>query len=159
MSILVSRYYKLGTSIERRQTMKYLLTIPFLLIATIGCAQEHEISSIKDSDLVKFANSSDLIASSKDAQDISVKIYLLHNDPGSAGYNSGEVTHNIIVAISEYGEYPKQSLFVISEFYNPSFINWSNVEKNAISAQVKYGSFNNTMVLKLRITIDGITIE
>jgi len=55
---------------------------------------------------------------------LSVRVYKLPNEPGSAGHESGEVTHTLYIAISEFDEYPDQSLFKIGPFYNPEFWEW-----------------------------------
>ncbi len=122
-------------------------------------AQDIKIAKIDNADLIKFANNSELIAETDAAQNLIIKIFKLDNGPGSAGYENGEVTHNMIIAVSEYDEYPLQNLFVVSEFYALKFADWSNATKNSITAKAEYGPAHNRKTIKLRIALDEIKIE
>lgn len=123
--------------------MKLVVILAFCILSTSLFAQEYKVSKANNSELIKFANSANLIASTKDAQNIEIKIHFLHNDPGSAGYANGEVTHNILIAVSEYGEYPMQNLFIISELYSPSFQKWTSNTKDSATAIIEYGPSDN----------------
>jgi hypothetical protein len=53
--------------------------------------------------------------------DIFVTVYSVSNKSGSAKQpETHEVTDNIYIAVSEFDEQPKQSLFVIKNLYAPS---------------------------------------
>ena len=139
--------------------MKYIWIIAFYILSGPALAQDIKISKINDVNLVKFANNSKMIANTQAARDISVRIFLLGNEPGSAGNENGEVTHDFIIAVSEFDEYPKQNLFVISSFYNPSFVEWSDIERSSICAKAEYGPYNDKKTIKFRISIDEIKVE
>lgn len=73
-------------------------------------------------------NNSELIGENSENY-LSVKIYTIDNGTGSAGFESSEVSHNLLIAVSEFDEEPNQSLFEIGSFYNPKFVKWINEKK------------------------------
>ena len=117
------------------------------------------INRIENLDLVKFANSARLIASSNAAEGISVKLYKLHNEPGSAGFATGEVTHNLFIAVSEYDEYPLQNLFSVSEFLNPEFVEWKKISEDTIIATIEHSINSKRQKANIRISINNIKLE
>jgi hypothetical protein len=142
--------------------MKHLL-IPilmvFTLIPSILTGQDIKIKLIDNSDLVKFANDSKIIAQRKNDYFSSIKIILLGNLPGSAGYPNGEITENIFVAVSEYDELPVQNLFCISEFYNPKFVRWENEKDETIDFIISYGPIDQPKIQRFEISIDTVKLK
>ncbi len=54
---------------------------------------------------------------------LSVRVYIIDNGSGSAGIEEGhEVSHNLLIAVSEFDEEPNQNLFDIGPFFNPKFL-------------------------------------
>ncbi len=139
--------------------MKVIWILAIYAFTSSAAAQEIEITKSENTDLVKFANSAEKIATTNAAKDILANIFILHNEPGTAGFDTGEVTHNIFIAVSEYDEYPLQNLFKISEFLNPKFIKWVKVSNSQIIAIIEYGVYNKREKIKIRISINDITIE
>lgn len=48
--------------------------------------------------------------------DFALRIHKKENPYGSAGNNSGEITHSYFFVVSEYDELPRKSVFEIAEF-------------------------------------------
>jgi hypothetical protein len=139
--------------------MKLIGILALCILSSSLFAQENEVAKATNSELIKFANSSNLIASTQEAQNIRIRIYTLHNEPGSAAYATGEVTHNILVSVSEYDEYPRQNLFIVSEFLSPSFQKWSGTKNDSATAIIEYGPYNARKSIKLKISINNVMIE
>ena len=139
--------------------MKLIGILALCIFSSSLFAQDHKVSEATNSELIKFANSSNLIASTQDAQNIRIRIYTLHNEPGSAGYATGEVTQNLFVSVSEYDEYPRQNLFIVSEFLKPSFQKWTGTTNDSATAIIEYGPYNKRELIKLKISINNLKIE
>ena len=106
--------------------IKLILIVLFsLCLANTTCGQsDFKISQSNNSFLIKTLNSSTLIAENRENL-ISVRIYTLDNDSASAGFESCEVSYNLMIAISEFDENPNQNVFEIGPFINPKFVNWT----------------------------------
>jgi len=83
---------------------------------------ELKIEKYENSRVIKVLNNSELIGENIENY-LSVRIYIIDNGTGSAGFESREVSHNLLIAVSEFDEAPNQSVFEIGPFYNPKFIN------------------------------------
>ena len=75
-------------------------------------------NEIKSPDLVRLFNGLIVLAESR-TNDLSVRVLETSNEPGSAGFDNGEVTSNIYIAVSEFDESPAQNLFKLSPLYWP----------------------------------------
>jgi hypothetical protein len=142
--------------------MKTKIQLSFLFIfaaSQMGCGQGIKIESIRNVDMVKFANESHIIAEKRNAYFASIRIITLGNLPGSAGYPNGEITENIFVAVSEYDEIPVQNLFCISEFYNPKFVRWENEKEKTIDFMISYGPADHPKVQSFEISIDTVKLK
>lgn len=111
---------------------------------------------IKDDRLVKILNGLTLF-SEKKTNDLSIKIFSVDNEPGSAGHDSGEITHDLYIAVSQFDEYPLQNVFNIGQFYNPKLINWTGEEIYQIIS-IEHGEISDRQTIKIKITIDKIII-
>jgi hypothetical protein len=91
----------------------------FLLIFTICFIQvtfgqnELKIEKSENAKLIKVLNNSELIGENRENY-LSVRIYKIDNGSGSAGIPEGhEVSHNLLIAVSEFDEKPNQNIFEI----------------------------------------------
>jgi len=136
-------------------TLTMILTICFTQIS-FG-QDELKIEKSDNSKLIKILNNSELIEASKD-NFLSVKIFIIDNGTGSAGFPNSEVSHNLLIAVSEFDEKPNQSLFEIGPFYNPKIVEWNEKEEYEKEIEIEYGIYNNRKTVKLKININELEI-
>jgi hypothetical protein len=139
-----------------KSTLIIILTICFIQIS-FG-QNELKIEKSENSRLIKVLNNSELIGENRENY-LSVKIYTIDNGTGSAGFESCEVSHNLLIAVSEFDEEPNQSLFEIGPFYNPKFMKWISLKEYEKEFEVEYGIYNNRKTVKLKININELTME
>ena len=120
---------------------------------------ELKIAKSKNDRLIKVLNNSELIGENRENY-LSVRIYKIDNGSGSAGIPEGhEVSHNLLIAVSEFDEEPNQNLFEIGPFYNPKFMKWTDKEEYEKIFEIEYGIYNNRKTVKLKININELTLE
>lgn len=96
-----------------------------------------KIEKSDNSRLTKVLNNSELIGENRENY-LSVRIYTIDNGTGSAGFESCEVSHNLLIAVSEFDEEPNQNLFEIGPFYNPKFIKWTDIKEYEREFTIEY---------------------
>ena len=140
--------------------MKIKLVLLFTVcLVQISCGQEKlSIEKSKNSRLIKVLNTAELIAENSESY-LSVIIYKINNGTGSARFPSSEVSHNLLIAVSEFDEEPKQNLFEIGAFYNPTFLKWNGEKEYQKEFEIMYGALDNKMSLKLHIDINELKID
>ncbi len=98
--------------------MKRILIILGFLISIPSYAQNNiQIDSINNLELVDIFNRIQLLQEFK-TENLMIRLFSYGNESGSAGFNNGEITHDIYFAVSEFDELPKQSLFRIKNLYS-----------------------------------------
>jgi hypothetical protein len=110
------------------------------------------IENFEDFEIQKLLNEVEILKEFKTSE-LSVRIMELGNFPGSAGFANGEITQDLLIAVSEFGEIPKQNLFRISELYNPKI---ETINKNNESKPIIEISFENGQKLKIELSINEI---
>ncbi|EAQ41252.1 MULTISPECIES: hypothetical protein [Flavobacteriaceae] len=136
-----------------KSTFILILTICFIQISFGQNALK--IKKSEDSRLIKILNNSELIGENSENY-LSVRIYTIDNGTGSAGFESSEVSHNLLIAVSEFDEEPNQSLFEIGPFYNPKFVKWTDKKKYEKEFEIEYGIYSNRKTIKLKININEL---
>lgn len=96
--------------------MRYL-SILFFVIAFQ--TSPPKITEILDSEKKELLASL-LSGSHYSANEFSVRIHKKENPYGSAGNDSGEITHSYFFTISDNDDAPRRSVFEIGEFYAPN---------------------------------------
>ena len=140
-----------------KSTFTLILTI--CLIQISFSQNELNIKKSKNFRLIKVLNNSELIGENRENY-LSVRIYKIDNGSGSAGFPEGhEVSHNLLIAVSEFDEEPNQSLFEIGPFYNPKFIKWTDKEEYEKAFEIEYGIYNNRKKIKLKININELKMD
>ena len=140
-----------------KSTLIIILTICSIQIS-FG-QNELKIAKSKNDRLIKVLNNSELIGENRENY-LSVRIYKIDNGSGSAGIPEGhEVSHNLLIAVSEFDEEPNQNLFEIGPFYNPKFMKWTDKEEYEKIFEIEYGIYNNRKSVKLKININELTLE
>ncbi len=139
-----------------KSTLFIIFTICFV---QISCGQNKlKIEKSKNSRLIKVLNNSELIGENRENY-LSVRIYTIDNGSGSAGFESCEVTHNLLIAVSEFDEEPNQNLFEIGPFYNPKFIKWTKIKEYEREFEVEYGIYDNRKTVKLKVNINELKLK
>ena len=137
-----------------------LILIFSICFVNLSCGQE-KVKIIKSDNirLIKVLNNSELIGENGE-NNLSVRIYKIDNGSGSAGISEGhEVSHNLLIAVSEYDEQPLQNLFEIGPFYNPKFIKWTGIKESQKEYEIEYGAYNHRKSIKLIVNINELKME
>ena len=140
-----------------KSTLIIILTICSIQIS-FG-QNELKIAKSKNDRLIKVLNNSELIGENRENY-LSVRIYKIDNGSGSAGIPEGhEVSHNLLIAVSEFDEEPNQNLFEIGPFYNPKFMKWTDKKEYEKIFEIEYVIYNKRKTVKLKININELTLE
>ena len=139
---------------------KFLLSVLFVITTVnTSCGQIIRVNKVSNTDMIKFANESHIVAEMRNDYFATIRIITLGNLTGSAGYSNGEITENIYVSVSEYEEIPNQNLFCISEFYNPKFVKWENEKEKTIEFVITYGPADKLKSQRFEISLDNVKIK
>lgn len=134
-----------------------ILLLSIFLFSTICFSQTKlNVDSISNDQLIKVFNNCQLIKEIK-TDNLSIRVFLLGNESGSAGFNNCEITHDIYIAVSEFGEVPSQSLFRIKDLYSADFNSFRIVNNDKVAIKISYIN-NDTKYLNLILTIDNLLI-
>ena len=141
--------------------MKSTLIILFTFcLVQISCGQDKlNIEKSENSRLIKVSNNSELIGEDRE-NNLSVRVYIIDNGSGSAGIEEGhEVSHNLLIAVSEFDEEPNQNLFEIGPFYNPKFVKWTREKEYEKEFEIEYGIYDNRKSVKLKVNMSELKVE
>ena len=130
------------------------------MLLFLGCASpssDVEYAKVDDSDLVYLMNCLE-IAGSVSSDELAVRVLTVPNPSGSAGFESGEVTHTVYIAVSEYDEAPKQSLFKLSDTYRPRVAR-AVVEGGTPAIYMNYGVASGTERVRIAVSVEELDIE
>jgi len=123
---------------------------------SVSLAQSNlEIETVKEDETIKLLNQIELLKEFK-TENLSIRIYQIGNESGSAGFNSGEITHNIYFAISEFGELPNQSLFQIKDLYAVEIVNIKRKNPDCSLIELTFIENKKKIKLKLELTINEL---
>lgn len=131
-----------------------------LIILTIGSINlsfgqvEIKITQSQNKRLIEVLNDCVQLAETQ-TNNLNIRIYQTDNKPGSAGFDNGEITYNLLIAVSEFDEYPNQSLFEIGPFLNPTFLEWSVEAKSCI---IEYGVLDKRETVEIEIKLSELKI-
>lgn len=113
------------------------------------------IVKIDDTEQVKLFNS---IEDMKryDVGHFSTTIFFISNPPGSAGFQgTGEISHDLLVATSEFDEFPKQNLFALKDIINPKIVE-SSINDEIIELTIEHYSSGKLEKGFLTISFDRV---
>ena len=134
-----------------------LILIFSICFVNLSCGQEKvKINKSDNNRLIKVLNNSELIGENRENY-LSVRIYKIDNGSGSAGIEEGhEVSHNLLIAVSEFDEEPNQNLFEIGPFYNPKFVKWTKKKEYQKEIEIEHGAYDNRKSIKLKVNINEL---
>ena len=138
-------------------TVSLLTTLFFVFTQCVSHTQDSlNIFKLEDIKLVKTLNDAYLIAENKD-DNLSVRVYKLDNGSGSLhAPETHQVSFNILVAVSEYDEYPKQSLFEMGPFNNPEFKRWIADNPDSKVFEITHGWNEEKLTTRLKVSLDEL---
>lgn len=116
------------------------------------------IEKIEEIKIIRFSSDFELLKEFK-TSDLSVRVIALGNNPGSAGFDNGEITSDLYFAVSEFDEYPTQNLFRISDFYNPKIESVDKTNNLKPIIEISHGESDERQKIKFKLTINELTIE
>ncbi|GEM_PF-1056212 len=94
----------------------------FLIIFLLGFgvqSNEPSITEIRNNEKIELLGS--LLSGDRYlTNDFVLRIHKKENPYGSAGNDSGEITHSYLFTISDNDDAPRRSVFEIGEFYGPN---------------------------------------
>jgi hypothetical protein len=130
-----------------------------VLLMNIGCSygQEVKVAMVEDQDLIHLLNNIKELSSTR-TKNLSITIFSVANPSGSAGNGSDEIDYDLLIAVSEYDELPEQSLFRLSNFYNPAIKKW-NTKTGDPEVTIEYGPYDDRKEILLRISLQNILLE
>ncbi|MEQ8239286.1 MAG: lysozyme inhibitor LprI family protein [Cyclobacteriaceae bacterium] len=106
-------------------------------------------------DFVRLLNELKFI-NSYQTDELSIKLMSSSNLPGSAGFASGEVTTNIWIAVSEFGELPEQILYRVNSLYAPKITDFDDSDPKHPVLTLEHQTDEEFNELFLRISIEVI---
>ncbi|TKG97028.1 DUF1311 domain-containing protein [Puteibacter caeruleilacunae] len=116
------------------------------------CEEEVAVEKIEDHEIVGLLNSVEVLKEFETSELI-VKIMAVGSYSGSAGFPNGEVVQDLLVAVSEFDEVPKQNLFRISEIYNPELVAIDMTDESKPIIEITYGQRNR---IKYQLSINEL---
>ena len=132
------------------------------IILTIGLfnisygQNDIKIKKSENDKLIKVLNNCVLLSKTR-TNDLSIRVFQTDNEPGSAGFDNCEITHNLLITVSELDEYANQSLFEVESMLNPKFIEWKEKNK-VISCIIEHGIYDNRKTVRIDIKINELKI-
>ncbi|MEP0713245.1 MAG: hypothetical protein ABJC55_15115 [Algoriphagus sp.] len=130
----------------------------FLVTSGVFAQSELKITKSDNTRLIYVLNEADLIAENS-KEWLSIRIYKVSNGAGSAGFANGEASHNLLIAVSEIGEAPDQSLFEIGPYINPEVAQWIEEKEYEKTLEIDYGTNDSRKTLRLKATLDEVKID
>ena len=112
------------------------------------------LEQFDDFDFVRLLNDIKFINSFQ-TDELSIKVMSTSNLPGSLGFASGEVTTNIWIAVSEFGELPEQTLYRVNNLYGPKLVKFDDTNPTKPTLTLEYIN-EGTKQITLQLSIEKI---
>ena len=113
------------------------------------------IKKIENFEFQRLLNGIEILKEFKTA-DLSVRIMIVGNLSGSAGFANGEITDDLYFAVSEFDELPEQNLFRVSEFYNPKIETVDTSDNKKPVIKISFGKSGERQFMIFEITINEL---
>jgi uncharacterized protein YecT (DUF1311 family) len=88
--------------------------------------------------------------------ELSIQVFSSPNLPGSAGFNNGEVTSNIWIAVSEYDELPEQTIYRLNNLYAPELLNFDGTNPKEPKLTLQHIEEGTKKKITLQFSIEKI---
>jgi len=114
-----------------------------------------KVEKIEEIPFAEFISYLEILKEFK-TNDLIVRIIQVSNESGSAGFSSGEVTHNLYISVSEYGEYYIGNVFMIPNLYNIQIGKIETTNSKSPTIEISYGISEKRETVKLILTTEEI---
>lgn len=140
-----------------KQILASIIIIHFIVSNCAFSQSNVNIEKIEEDNLIRILNKVKFL-SSINTDNLNIRVYIIGNSPGSAGYPNGEITHDLFIAVSEFDEFPRQNLFELGPYFNPKFVKWHTTNKN-ITLIIESGEATERKENEIQISLNNIIIE
>lgn len=135
------------------------LCFSVLLFSQSVHAQKPSVQKLNNANLSHVLNNIRSMHTAETA-DIFVSVYAVSNKSGSAKQpETHEVTDNIYIAVSEFDEQPKQSLFVIKNLYAPTGLLLTKQADQTIKVSFSYLKGKEKKNFSVIVKSDAVVTE
>jgi uncharacterized protein YecT (DUF1311 family) len=110
-----------------------------------------KVERIKDIKFAEFISYLEILKEFK-TNDLIVRIIQVSNKSGSAGFPNGEVTHNLYISVSEFGEYYIGNVFMIPNLYNIKIGKIETTNLKGPTIEISFGRSEPQETVKLILT-------
>jgi len=125
---------------------------------TYGQLPEPSVKPVKTKSIVKLLGSIDTSMTIM-ADKFTIRVFLIGNPPGSAMQAVGhEISHNLLINVAEYDEYPVWKLFSIGSFINPKISAGPDL-KDKYMLKIEHGIYDERRKTNLAIFLNKVVIE
>ncbi len=114
-----------------------------------------KVEKVKNIKFAEFISSLEILKEFK-TNDLIIRIIQVSNESGSAGFSNGEVTHNLYISVSEFGEYYIGNVFMIPNLYNINIGKIETTNSKAPTIEISFGISEPQEKVKLVLTTDEI---
>ena len=136
---------------------RLVLVVLFVCSCTYG-QKEMVIKKSEDISLIRALNSSELLSENREPW-LVVRIYRQDNGIASAGFPSSEVSFNLLVAVSEHDDAPRQALFEAGPFLNPIFHKWDESQEYTKGFSVLVGTAEERTQISFQVRLEGLFLK
>lgn len=144
----------------KKQLIINILTTTLLL--SMGkelYSQDHNFKKVNDHHVSSILNNIRKTYE-LDATNIFVRVYIVSNKSGSAKQpESDEVTDNIYIAVSEFDEMPRQSLFVLKNIFGDTDFTLEKGSNDMVIFSFSYRKSGVRTKMTAEVKIDGILVR
>jgi len=134
---------------------RILIILGFSISLSCFAQNDLQIDSITNEEIVKILNRIELLKEFK-TENLIIRLFQYGNESGSAGFDNGEITHDIYFAVSEFDELPKQSLFRIKNLYAVEIENINDSDNDRVLIGLTYVENKTRKRVKLELTINDL---
>ncbi|MCF8454095.1 MAG: hypothetical protein K9G42_12885 [Pedobacter sp.] len=93
------------------------------------------------------------------SDNFAIRVFLIGNPPGSAMQAEGhEISHNLLINVAEYDEYPVWKLFSIGSFINPKISKGPDL-KDKYMLSIEHGGYDERRKTNLAIFLNKVVID
>ncbi|MCO6359860.1 hypothetical protein [Roseivirga pacifica] len=131
--------------------VKGIVLLPILLVFQT----DPQLEKIEDRNQIDLFNSIHQIER-YEAKVFRVNVFFMDNPPGSAGFEgTGEISKDLVLAISEFDEFPRKKLYVLRDIVNPKVVK-NNLLYDKIELTIEHRSSGKKETSTLSITFDKV---
>jgi hypothetical protein len=161
--IFLHKIYCCIFSTMKKYAALIFIVTPLILFGNVLIAQQVKLAKIKDSSLSRLINNVQSFHQYT-TKDLAISVIEIANPSGSANMpGTDEITTNLYLGVSEFGEHPEQSLFCIRNLYAVSNIQQDKKIPEEAVISFNYIDTSNRAkpvkkTVKIKLTLQTATI-